>query len=136
MEKNDKCLGTVAFEIENGKLVNYVNGEKTPDPVPARTRLILSQYLKETNSRIKDVLIDYNFVYRILQLDLEATKDITLEWDGVIYEQDDEGDDLSEYIPEILIYLHGLGLVRSKIDETLIRQILYATDIVIAKSFE
>lgn len=130
---DSKCLGKINFEIENGRVVTYINDEKPTDFVPIRARSILFHYLKNSNTRMKVLVIAHGFVQKILELDSFVTKELMFELEGLIFE-DEELPDLSEYIPKILNHLRGLGLTRSKMNENLIRQILYTTDLVVLNS--
>lgn len=133
MNNNNNCFESVDFEIENGKVITYINGEKTPDFIPIRAKLILFLYLKNSNTRIQGLIMDHGFVERILELDSFVTRELMFEFEGHILE-DEKFADFSEEIPEILDHLHGLGLIRSKMNENLIRQILYTSDVVVLNS--
>ncbi len=129
-----KCVGKVAFEIKDGKVISYVNGKRVPDRVPARARIILFQFLNKAGTPVTDVLVDHRFVEQILQLDAIATTEIVQEWEDRVCEDEEDDGDFSEYMSDILIYLHNHGLVRCALNENLIRQILYATDVVVLNS--
>ena len=62
------------------------------------------------------------------------TSELLFEIEGVIFEKE-EMPDLFEYIPQILKHLNRLDLIRSKINENLIQEILRVTDLVVINSF-
>ena len=62
------------------------------------------------------------------------TRELLFEIDGVIFEKE-ELSDLFEYIPQILNHLNKLDLIRSKINENLIQEVLRVTDLVVTNSF-
>ena len=134
MKNNNNCLAKVAFEIENGKVVSYIDGQKTPDFVPIRARLILFHFLKNRDVRNDNIIIDKDVLQSILELDSFVTRELLFEIDGVNLESE-ELPDLFEYIPQILNHLNRLDLIRSKINENLIQEILRATDLVVINSF-
>ena len=134
MKNNNNCLAKVAFEIENGKVVSYIDGQKTPDFVPIRARLILFHFLKNRDVRNDNIIIDKDVLQSILELDSFVTSELLFEIEGVIFEKE-EMPDLFEYIPQILKHLNRLDLIRSKINENLIQEILRATDLVVINSF-
>lgn len=134
MKNNNNCLAKVAFEIENGKVVSYIDGQKTPDFVPIRARLILFHFLKNRDVRNDNIIIDKDVLQSILELDSFVTSELLFEIEGVIFEKE-EMPDLFEYIPQILKHLNRLDLIRSKINENLIQEILRVTDLVVINSF-
>lgn len=134
MKNNNNCLAKVAFEIENGKVVSYIDGQKTPDFVPIRARLILFHFLKDRDVRNDNIIIDKDVLQSILELDSFVTSELLFEIEGVIFEKE-EMPDLFEYIPQILKHLNRLDLIRSKINENLIQEVLRLTDLVVINSF-
>ena len=134
MKNNNNCLAKVAFEIENGKVVSYIDGQKTPDFVPIRARLILFHFLKNRDVRNDNIIIDNDVLQSILELDSFVTSELLFEIEGVIFEKE-EMPDLFEYIPQILNHLNRLDLIRSKINENLIQEVLRVTDLVVINSF-
>ena len=134
MKNNNNCLAKVAFEIENGKVVSYIDGQKTPDFVPIRARLILFHFLKNRDVRNDNIIIDKDVLQSILELDSFVTSELLFEIEGVIFEKE-EMPDLFEYIPQILKHLNRLDLIRSKINENLIQEVLRVTDLVVINSF-
>ncbi len=134
MKNNNNCLAKVAFEIENGKVVSYIDGQKTPDFVPIRARLILFHFLKNRDVRNDNIIIDKDVLQSILELDSFVTSELLFEIEGVIFEKE-EMPDLFEYIPQILNHLNRLDLIRSKINENLIQEVLRVTDLVVINSF-
>ncbi len=134
MKNNNNCLAKVAFEIENGKVVSYIDGQKTPDFVPIRARLILFHFLKNRDVRNDNIIIDNDVLQSILELDSFVTRELLFEIDGVNLESE-ELPDLFEYIPQILNHLNRLDLIRSKINENLIQEVLRVTDLVVINSF-
>ena len=134
MKSRSNCLANISFEIENGKVVSYIDGQKTPDFVPIRARLILFHFLKNRDVRNDNIIIDKDVIQSILELDSFVTRELLFEIDGVIFEKE-EMPDLFEYIPQILNHLNRLDLIRSKINENLIQEVLRVTDLVVINSF-
>lgn len=134
MNTFNNCYANIDFKMQNGKVVSYIDGQKTPDFVPIRAKLILFHFLKNRDVQNDTIIIDKELLQKILELDSFVTRELLFEIDGVILEKE-ELPDLFEYIPQILNHLKKLDLVLSKIDEKLIQEILYVTDLVVIDSF-
>ena len=107
MNTISNCYGNVDFKIENGKVVSYIDGQKTPDFVPIRAKFILFHFLKNRDVQNDTVIIGIDLLQRILELDSFVTRDLMFEIEGVILGSE-ELPNLFEDIPQILNHLKKL----------------------------
>lgn len=121
-------VADIMFEIEEGKVVMYLNGKRSPDNVPERAGKILDRFLQSRKIASGKIKLSYQLVEEILNIDQWIAFEEEMEQDTELAFQFPPTP--PDYIPDLLQDLKKEFDDEIIVDETCLRQVLYRYDII------
>lgn len=126
MYSDPRKVAELKFEIKNGKVITYIDGQLTKDTVPKRASTIFQELKKKESFRYNENIISDKSIIEILMIDDQL---IEKEIEGE--EGYDPDEDLNipglftDYIKFAQMYLENESNKTKKIDLQTIKDILY-----------